>query len=109
MGTFLIDNSVFAQSSQHSFFLCTQGRGWCMCVDAVYFLHHMIRYTETKIPKVPIHHELRESRRRKIKIENELVIFVNLRPRMVTDSCRRRLIPLATIVRNQLERNAKYV
>ena len=68
MDTQLTDISLFAQSSQHIFFLRKQGRGWCMYVDAVYILHHMLRYTETKIPTVNTHHELRESRREKKKM-----------------------------------------
>jgi len=56
VGIHLTDISVSAQSSQHSFFLRKQGWGWCMYVDEVDILHHMLRYSETKIPTVKILH-----------------------------------------------------
>jgi len=59
------DISVSAESFQHIFFLRKQGRGWCMYVDEVDILHHMLRYTETKIPTVNTLHALTESRREK--------------------------------------------
>lgn len=54
----LSDSSLIAQNFQNSLFLHEQARDRCMCACAVYILHRMLRYSETKIPMGTNVHEL---------------------------------------------------